>query len=345
MGIFKGSNSQIGLDIGTTGVRLVQVAKGGAKPKLETYGSVAVDPKIAQSDSPADRQQLITAIKRLLTDSKTTGREVVVGLPSAKVYSSLVNLPKMSKPELEKSIPFQAEQYMPIALDQVKYDWIVTDEAGSSNQMEVLIVGVQNSVTENIMGIVEAIGLEPAAIEPDAFGLSRALVGANQGAAVVLNFGDNTTDLVTVYKSSPHLIRSIPIGGQTLVKTVAENLNLEHEQATQFLYKFGLSKGKLEGQVVKAIQTNVESLISEVDKSNKFFVSRYKDAKIEKIVITGGASQLPELPNTLANSTGLPVEIGNAWANIEYNPGIQDQLMQASNAFSVATGLALRGMI
>ena len=211
--------------------------------------------------------------------------------------------------------------------------------------MEVLLVGAPKSLAESYLNLIEMADLEPAAIEPDAFGLARALVAAATAAVVVLNIGANSTDLTIVYKGSPRLIRSIPIGGEILVKTVAQNLNLEHEQASQFLYKFGLAEGKLEGQVLKAIKNSIEILTNELDKSNKFFVSRYKNVKVEKIVITGGSSQLPELPSFLANCTGLPVEIGNSWSTISYVPGLQDQLLNVSNLFSVAAGLAIRGMV
>jgi type IV pilus assembly protein PilM len=342
MGLFKGDVSQIGLDIGTTAVRVVQLRPGGAKPQLVTYGAVPVDPKILQSDSPGDRQQLVAVIKKLLQDAKVTTHNVVVGLPSSKVFASLINLPKMNEQELDKSIQYQAEQYVPVPLDQVKYDWLITDDGGTGTQMEVLLVAAPNTLSESFYSLMEAVGLETVAIEPDGFGLARSLAAGAQNGVVILHFGANSTDLVTVYKGTPRLMRSIPIGGETLVKTVAQNLNLEHEQASQFVYKFGLSEGKLEGQVHRAIQSNVEGLVSEVTKSNKFFLSRYKDAKIDKVVISGGSSQLPELPNYIANEVGLPVEIGNSWNNVHFNPAQQDQLLSVSNQFSVATGLALR---
>ncbi len=95
----------------------------------------------------------------------------------------------------------------------------------------------------------------------------------------------------------------------------------------------------------RAIQNSVDSLVAEVSKSNKFFLSLYKDANIEKVIVSGGSSQLPELPNYIANTVGLPVEIGNSWANIEYDSAHRDQLLQVSNQFAVAAGLAVRGML
>jgi type IV pilus assembly protein PilM len=164
-------------------------------------------------------------------------------------------------------------------------------------------------------------------------------------AAAVLDIGANSTDLVIMSSGTPRLIRSVAVGGQTLIKAAAHNLGVDEEQASQFLYKFGLTQSKLEGQIFKAIKSGIDMLTSELDKSNKFFTSRYKDVKIEKIILTGGSSMLPELPTYLANATGLPVEIGNAWSRIRFNVSMQEQLMSISNQFAVANGLALRGML
>lgn len=345
MGLFKGDTSQVGLDIGTTGIRVVQAKPGRGNPVLETYGAIPMDTKVIQSDARADKEQVTEAIKRLLHDSKVSAESTVVGVPSNKTYSSLINVPKMSEGELAKSIGYQAEQHIPVSISEVKVDWIVTGESEDGKQLEVLIVASPNDLTESYLDILESADLDVTAIEPDAFGLTRSLVPNQNIAVVVLDVGANSTDLVIVYQGIPRLIRSIAVGGETLVRAAAQNLNLDHDQAMQFVYKFGLTQSKLEGQVLKSIKGSVDLLIDEVDKSNKFFSSRYHDVKIEKIVLSGGSSGLPELPTYIANAAGLPVEIGNSWSRLHFSANVQDQLMNISNQFSVAAGLATRGMV
>lgn len=345
MSIFKGDTDQVGLDIGTTGLRVVQAKPARGNPALVTYGAVPIETKVVQSDAAADKQQLTEAIRQLVRDSKVTTKNVVVGVPSEKTFSSLINVPKMTEQELAKSINYQAEQYVPMPIKEVKVDWLATGETDGGKQLEVMLVAAPNSLTERYLSIIEDAGLEVVAIEPDAFGLNRSLVTDQEIAVMVLDVGANNTDLVAIYQGIPRLIRSIAVGGETLVKAAAQNLNLDHEQAVQFVYKFGLTQSKLEGQVLKAIKSSVDLLVDEVEKSNKFFASRYPDVKTEKIVLTGGSSGLPELPTYLANATGLPVEIGNSWARLHYAPTAQDQLMGISNQFAVAAGLATRGML
>lgn len=341
--MFKKETEFIGLDIGTTGLRLVQIKRDKEAFRLSTYGHLPMDSKVLQSDSTIDRGQLTAAIKKLLAEAQVSTKNVVAGLPSAKVFTSLISLPKMTQAELAQSVQYQAEQHVPMALDQVKLDWMLVGESADGKQQEVLLVAAPISLSERYLSLLEAAGLEVVALEPDALALSRALVNAQDQAVVLLDVGANSTDLVTVFAGFPKLIRAIPTGGDSFVKAAAQTLNLETDQAFQFVYKFGLAQTKMEGQVKKAIKPPIDNLVSELDKSIKFFLNRYKDLKIAKIILTGQASMVPEFPAYIANSVNLPVEIGNSWAHIDVPADLQPKLMELSSQFAVAAGLAIRG--
>jgi Tfp pilus assembly PilM family ATPase len=174
---------------------------------------------------------------------------------------------------------------------------------------------------------------------------ARALIPPSNLAVAVLDFGSLDTDVSIVLNNAPRLIRSVPVGGLTFVRSVAQNLGLDEVQATQFTYKFGLTQSKLEGQVFKAIKPTLDNLVQEVEKSAQYFAGRYPDAKLEKLVVTGAPSSLPELGPFFANSVGLPVEFGNAWINVSYPSGLQDKLMGLSSEYATVVGLAGRGLI
>jgi Tfp pilus assembly PilM family ATPase len=126
------------------------------------------------------------------------------------------------------------------------------------------------------------------------------------------------------------------------LKAAIQNLNVDEKQAEQFVFKFGLNKDKLEGQVYQAISNSVDILVSEVEKSIKFFSTRYNGTKIERLIVTGGASIIPEFPLYLANKFSVNVEIGNAWRNVSFSKDRENELMAISNQFGVAVGLAER---
>ncbi len=344
MNLLGGETNIFGLDIGTTGIRATQLRGLSAPKTLVTYGATMIDEKMSQSDSQVDKRRMKGTIQKLLQDAKISTANVILGLPSSKVFSTVVDLPQLSHDELEHSIRYQAEQYIPMPLDKVKLDFVPLGVSPSDPQsQEVLLISAPNAYTESQLELVESIGLNVVAIEPDTVALCRALLPINYaGACIVLDMGARTTDLIVVYGPAPRLIRSIAVGGETLIKSAMQNLNTDYKQAVQFVSKFGLAQDKLEGQVFKALKSSMEDLVSEIRKSIKFFSGRYPQVAVEKIIVSGGSSRLPEFPLYLANNTGMPVEIGNAWTNINYSSTLHDTLLSISSQFSVAAGLALR---
>jgi len=345
MGIFVKETDFFGLDIGSTGIRLVQLRRGGTHPVLTAYGHIPVPGNVTTSDSKMDHDKVSELIRQLVKENKITTKNVVAGLPSAKVFATVITTPKLENSQLANAIRYQAEQYIPMAIDQVKLDWAVIDQSKDGKTLEVLLVAAPNSVIEKYVGILEGAGLEPLALEANAIAAARALVPSGNLAVALLDLASLESDISVVYNNTPRLIRSVGVGGTTLVKAVAQNLGLDEVQATQFTYKFGLTQSKLEGQVYKSIKPALDSLVSEVGKSVTFFNSRYPDVKLEKLVVTGAAAALPEFGPFLANSTGLPVEFGNAWINVSYPAGLQDKLLGLSSEYAAAVGLAGRGLI
>jgi type IV pilus assembly protein PilM len=343
MGIFSKQENYFGIDIGTTSIRVVQLRQTGSKPALVAYGDVKVPSGMTTSDSAVDLDKTAAAIRQLVKDAGITTKFAIAGLPSSKVYASVISTPKLSNAELAKAIKFQADQYIPMAIDQVKMDWTVI--GGDEKNSEVLLVASPNATANRYTQLFEKAGLELLALEPNSIALSRAVVPPQGPAIILLDISSTSSDLAILHAGAPRLIRSIPVGGNMFIKSVAQNLGLDDEQAQQFTYRFGLTQTKLEGQVFKAIQPSLDSLIGELEKSVKFFNGKYPGVKLEKLVLTGGTSQLPELPTYLANSTSLPVEISNAWINVAYPANLHEQLLTASNQYGVAVGLAERNWI
>jgi len=334
----------ISIDIGSTSVRALEL-KGGSIPKsLSRYAAAPLDNKVSRSDAPEDQAKLASTIQNLLQQSGFKEQNVVVGIPSARVFATVVDFPKLPTKELHKTITYQLDNHIPSSIDDVKVDWsVLGDSPVGSDKVEVLIASVGNKFAEDRLDMLEGIGLNVIAIEPDALALVRSLVSYSYaGSALLLDIGDKATDLVVVANQMPKLIRSLPVGGSSFVKSAGQNLNVDEERANEFVYKFGLNTGKLEGQVARALQPTVDSLTSEVQKSIKFYSNRYKQDGIDKIIVTGRASTIPNLALEIANATGTQVEIGNSWQNVNYPQSQLNQLQQVANHFTVAIGLGLR---
>jgi type IV pilus assembly protein PilM len=344
MSILSGITDFFGLDIGTTAIRLVQLRGSGSTKTLVRYAYAPIDSKVSQSNAKADQQRLSQTISSLISQSQVSTRNVAVGLSSQRVFTTVVDTDRLPKNELSKAIRYQADSIIPTPLDESKIDWeLLGDSVQDKTKVEILLSSVTNDFVEQQLDVLEAVGLNVIAFEPDTMALSRALLAPNtQVPQMVLDIGSKTTDLVISMADAPRLTRSIPIGTDSIIRSAMQNLNIDEKQAEQFVFKFGLSKEKLEGQIYQAIIASIDSLDAEVEKSIKFFTTRYPDAKIDRIIVTGGASVLPEFPVYLANKFGLNVEIGNAWRNIVFDPSRQNELLAVSNHFAVAAGLAER---
>lgn len=275
---------------------------------------------------------------------KSRQKNVAVGLPSSRVFTTVVDIDKLSPAELEKTIQYQADTLIPTPLSDSKIDWaLLGDSPAAQNKVEIILSSVTNAFIESRLDMLEAIGLNVIAFEPDSIALARAIIPADATTPqMVVDMGEHTTDLVIAHNGGPKLTRSIPTGSDAILKAAIQNLNIDEKQAEQFVNKFGLSKDKLEGQIYNAIIGTVDVLVSEIEKSIKFYNARYTAAPLERIIVTGGASVLPEFPLYLANKFTINVEIGNSWRNISFPQDRQNELLAVSNHFAVAAGLAER---
>ncbi len=344
MSILSGVGNFFGLDIGTTAVRLVELSGSGPVKTLSKYAYAPVDSKVSMSDSKADQQKLAETIRDLIAQARVNTRNVAVGIPSSRVFTTVVDFERLSEAELGKSIKLQADSLIPTPLSESKLDWaLIGDSPTDKTKLEVLISSVPNAFIEARLDMLESIGLNVIAFEPDNLALTRAMLAVDATMPqMVLDIGSKSTDLVVSMNGAPRLTRSIPTGSEAIVRSAMQNLSIDEKQAEQFVFKFGLSKDKLEGQVHQAIIGTVDLLTSEVEKSIKFVTSRYPDAKLDRIIVTGGASALPEFPLYLANKFAVNVEIGNSWRNISFPADRQNELLAVSNHFGVAAGLAER---
>jgi type IV pilus assembly protein PilM len=344
MSLLTGVSEFFGLDIGTSAIRVVQLRGSGAVKTLDRYAYVPVDSKLAMSDSKADQQKLVQVVRDLLGQAHIAARNVAVGIPSQRVFTTLVDIDRLDPNELAKSIRYQADSLIPTPISESKIDWAVLgDSPKDKTKVEVLLTSVTNEFVEGRLDLLESIGLNVIAFEPDNLALTRALIPGDATAPqMVLDIGSKSTDLVIAMNGAARLTRSIPTGSEALIKAAMQNLNIDEKQAQQFVFKFGLSKDKLEGQIYQAILGTVDLLMGEIEKSIKFFQARYGETKIERIVVTGGASALPEFPLYIANKFGISVEIGNAWRNVTVPADRQNELLAISNSFGVAVGLAER---
>jgi len=344
MGLISKVGDFFGLDIGTTSLRVVQLRNTGAIKTLARYGYAPLEANITESEMRAHQQKLAQTIRELIGSAGINTKNVAVGLPSSRVFTTVVDIDHLPNNEIDKAIKFQADSLIPMPLAESKVDWaVVGNSPQDQNKIEVLISSVSNEFVEARLDMLESIGLNVIAFEPDNLAMTRSVIATGDTSMhMLLDIGNKSTDLVVALDGAPRLTRSIPTGSEALIRAATQNLGIDQKQAEQFVFKFGLNKDKLEGQIYSAIINTVDILMGEIEKSIKFMKTRYPNNNLEHIIVTGGASALPEFPLYIANKFGYNVEIGNAWRNVAFAPERQNELLSISNHFAVAVGLAER---
>jgi type IV pilus assembly protein PilM len=333
-----------GLDLGVTAVRVVELKGTAESRSLDRYGWTAFAGSEGISDAEVDKNKVMEKVKQLLHETGIGTGNVAVNIPSNHVFTTVVEMDKLPAEEMAQTIRYQADSFIPTPLAESKIDWaIIGDSPKDPKKVEVLLSSVPNSYIVSRLDMLEKIGLNVVAFEPDTMAIARSLVATGtEVPQMVIDIGSTSTDLVIDIKEVPHLSRSIPIGDEAINQAAMQQLKIDHAQAEQYVMKFGLSKDKMDGHVYNAIIGIVDSLVAEIEKSIKFFQGRYPGQNLEKIIVTGGASALPEFPLYIANKFGINVEIGNAWRNVSIPASRQNEVAAVSNHFAVAVGLAER---
>lgn len=342
MGIFSKTTDYFGIDIGATAVRLVQLKKHGNKPVLVAYGSAPLPANLIASDSADAIDQLAASIKQLVKDAGVSTKAVVASLPASKVFASVITTPKLSAAELSKAVKYQADQYIPMPIDQVRLDWTVLGPGKNENEQLVLLIAAPNITTEKYVQIFEKAGLDLLALEVDVTALSRAVLTHEASHVIILDIGSLASTVSLVVNGTPRLIHSIPVGAAAFVQAAGQGLKVDANEAVAIVQKFGVNKNSMDGKVFKALQPVADSILDDIKKSMTFYTNENHDAKFDKLVFTGGAAGMPELPLYVANSLRLPVELGNAWLNVSYPTDMQSELMAVNREYAVAVGCAGR---
>lgn len=344
MKLLKGLGDFFALDIGTNAIRVVQLNHSGSGWSLAHHAYVPIDSKIATSDSAEAQRRIGEVIMTAIGQSGIKTRQVVVGLPSSKTFTTVVDIATTNESELRTTMKYQVDQYVPGSIEDTKVDWaLLGPSLRVQGQQEVLITSVAQSYSEQRLDFIESLGLDVLAAEPDPIAMVRALVPpSNQGTVLLLDMGEFSTDIAMVYGDTPRLIRTIPTGLNSFVKAATQNLNVQEDQARQFILKFGLAADKLDGQVLHALETTLDSFTSELVKSIKFFQTRYEGTTVNTSLLSGFAAIIPGLTQYVSVKTNVQSQAANAWQNVSVSQSAQSQLAPVAHEFTTAVGLAKR---
>ena len=345
MSLLHGVGDFFALDIGTNSIRMIQLSgdldKGWV---LEKFAYVPVDPKITKDNSENGKRQLAEVILGAREQAGIRTKNIAVGLPARKTYTAIIEVPNAPQNELAKTVKYEADQYVPMSVDEAKIDFAILGVSPNDpKKAEILLSSTDNSYAEEVLENIEKLGLNVIAQEPEPIAMVRALAPIGvQDARMIIDLGETSTDLVVMYQGSPRLVRSIPGGLASFVRTVENSLRVREDQARQFILKFGLAQDKLEGKVYEALGSVLESFASELTKSVRFFQNRYAGVQFGGIILSGFSGIIPFMAEYIEMKTGVATIQGNPWQYVKVTPEQQQLLLPVASEFGVAIGLAER---
>ena len=326
-------------------MRIVQLSGSGQKCwTLQKYAYIPIDQRLTSDSSDLGRKRFGEAILGAVDQAGIKTKNLALGLPASKTFTSIVETETLPEKELRKTFKYELDQYVPMALNDAKADYIIMGPSPNDpSKTEILVSSVAKEYVESTMEMIEKTGLNIIAMEPEPLAMARALntPGAID-ATMAVDFGENSSDIVIMFKDQPRLVRSIPGGFSVLAKAVTNGLNIREDQARQFILKFGLDPNQVEGQVLRILSTHLENFASELGKSIRFFQTKYIGGKVGGIVLSGYAGVIPLFSEFIEGKVNIPTVKGNPWQFVRTTEEQQRILAPVASEFAVAIGLSER---
>ena len=339
--------NHFGLDIGTHSIKTVQLGGQNTRPVFIAAGQVPTPTQSGTIESEEDIVVIAETIKKLHQEAHISTNKVVTSLPESQIFTRVVELPNLSDKEVQSSITWEAEQYVPIPIDEVRLDWQILsrpDQKGPSGKVEVLLVAAPKVLIERYLKILKKAGLVAASVETEITAAVRSLVQRVEGTptTMIISLGASTTDISIVSANQISFTRSIATGGLALARGVAQDLGFELDQATEYMKTYGLEVTQLEGKVMQAIKPVFDVVVNEIRRALAFYQSKHPNTPVKRVVLTGGTAKLPGLVLYLAEALGLEVQQGNPWEGISLPSQVSQKLVGEGTSYAVAVGLALK---
>lgn len=337
----------LGIDLGSQTIKAVQMQRDKNSNQLLAAGFIPTPAKAQnfQNNTNNNEEQIIAdSINRLVHDMKVSCADVSLCLPSAHVVTHVLELPVMTDGELESSIKWEAEQYIPMPLSQVKIDYTVISRNEQTAKMKVLLIAAPFTLIEKYMRTVSLAGLNVVAIETEILAATRSITASFPllSQAIVISLGATTTEIALIHEQILVYTKSVPIGGDTITKAISQELGFELSQGEEYKKTYGLDEDKLEGKIAKSIAPFFASIFSEIEKNISYFKEQYPKEEINNITLCGGGAKLPGLVLSLTKNLGLDTQISNPFINLAVDPNILPTLSADAPIYTQAVGLALK---
>jgi len=352
----SGSESAVGIDIGSSFIKIVQLKKKGGKAVLETYGELALGPYAGlingqMTNLPSEK--LAEALKDILKEAHVSTKNSAISIPFSASLISLIELPKASENQLDTIVPLEARKYIPVPVSEVSLDWWVIPrrdeyetEAGSEpvpkvQKIDVMIAAIHNGTIDKYREVVRQTELSDVFFEIETFSTIRATFGHDMKLIMVLDMGAGTTKLSIVEYGVVKSSHVIARGSQDITVALSKSLGISLEAAEDMKRSYGLTGKEESPEIAKTVALSTDYIFSEVNRVLLNYEKKYNKT-IGKVILTGGGVLLRGFKEAAVSVLRAEAFYGDSFSKVESPAFLEETLRQAGPEFAVAIGLALR---
>ncbi|MFC1756932.1 type IV pilus assembly protein PilM [Patescibacteria group bacterium] len=349
--LFAKNRSVVGVDIGSSSIKIVQLRKERERAVLETYGELAIGPYVKRSVGEIvqiSEKIAVTMIKDLFKESGASATDVAVAIPVKSSFITAVKLPIVDGKNMDDIIRFEARKYIPVPLGEVEMDWWVLNREGeataSKKQMaDILLVVIYKEIIRKYRNILTKAGLKVKLFEIEIFSGWRSLNFRPTAPVLVLDLGASTTKMSIVEKGLLGSSHTIDKGAQAITDAISKSLGISFERAEEMKHKIGLSPNPEHRELVKVAEPILDFIFAEAKQFAHSYSRKY-GSSVGQVILSGGGALLNGITDVAVKNLGVEVVVADSFSKLDYPPFLQGVLKEIGPTFSTAIGLALRGL-
>ncbi|PIU79305.1 MAG: hypothetical protein COZ28_00920 [Candidatus Moranbacteria bacterium CG_4_10_14_3_um_filter_44_15] len=355
LGIFSRKNRCLGIDVGTTGVKIVELKLDNNMPIFANYALSYDSGSLLQSrDLEFLGDQVSEIVGAVLKQGKFGTKKAVLGIPGFLALISFIELPEMPQSEIEQAVRFEASKYIPTPLDEVSLGWEVVGsfqdkpvegtQTRQSSKLQIMVVTVPKSAVASLTEVTRNNRLDVAALEIESFAITRCLIGNDRGTFMIVNIGAKATDFTIVSDGVIRMTRSVDVGGAEISRSIAGGLGIDLQRADKLKKSSQIDLMNKGDRTALLIYPVVGMILDEIKRIRELYHKKSPLKKIEKIIFTGGTSKMNSLVKYFAGELSLECQLGNPLARIGAEKKYEKVIEEVAPELAVAIGLALRGL-
>jgi type IV pilus assembly protein PilM len=358
-----GDGSFLGIDIGTSSVKVVQLRSSHGAAILETYGEIALGPYAGQPIGKAVKltpEKTAQALTDLMKEANVTARAGCMSIPFSSSLVTILDFPKVDTAALKRMVPIEARKYIPVPVSEVNLDWFVIPQDDSQQSaldgvqgapvkpkgQEVLLVAIHKDAVNAFQTIASTAGVTMEFYEIEIFGAVRSALSHGIAPILLVDIGASTTKMYIVERGIVRLTHLISNGGQQMTETLGRSLGWEFEKAERVKRERGLEDSSAystdeNDRIKTALLSTLSRLFSEINRVLLSYGQRY-NKNVSHVVLTGGGASLPGLSAHAKSSLSADVAIADPFSRTEAPAFLGDVLREIGPGFTVSVGLVLR---